>query len=172
MLVLAAAWCAWRAWRRGEGRRPWAAPALTAAGTGVIVVYQWALTGHFLDWLRVETRTWHDHSGFTLQIVQRFWNFVQSGHLGVQQGDLNDLVWSTGFLLAGIGIYLMWKRRLPAELMIFGIGTILFAASSYNVGDRPRPLFIAFPAVIAIAASVSGWRWRVVLTLSASRCSP
>ena len=61
----------------------------------------------------------------------------------------------------------MWKRRLPAELMIFGIGTILFAASSYNVGDRPRPLFIAFPAVIAIAASVSGWRWRVVLTLSA-----
>jgi hypothetical protein len=167
VLVLAAAWCAWRAWRRGEGRRPWAAPALTAAGTGVIVVYQWALTGHFLDWLRVETRTWHDHSGFTLQIVQRFWNFVQSGHLGVQRGDLNDLVWSTGFLLAGIGIYLMWKRRLPAELMIFGIGAILFAASSYNVGDRPRPLFIAFPVVIAIAASVSGWRWRVVLTLSA-----
>jgi 4-amino-4-deoxy-L-arabinose transferase-like glycosyltransferase len=167
VLVLAAAWCAWRAWKRGEGRRAWLAPVLTAAGTGVIIVYQWALTGHPLEWLRVETRTWHDHSGFTFQVVQRFLTFIHSGTLGFQQGDLNDLVWSTGFLIAGIGAYLMWKRRLPAELMIFGLGALLFAASSFNVGDRPRPLFIAFPVVIAIAASVSGWRWKVVLTLSA-----
>ncbi|HEV2309134.1 MAG TPA: mannosyltransferase family protein [Acidimicrobiia bacterium] len=167
VLVLAAAWCAWRAWRRGEGRRPWAAPALTAAGAGVILVYQWVLTGHPLEWLRVETKTWHDHSGFTLQVVQRFLNFIHSGSLNVQQGALNDLVWSTGFLIAGVGAYLMWKRRLPAELMIFGVGALLFAASSFNVGDRPRPLFVAFPVVIAIAASVSGWRWKVVLTLSA-----
>ena len=42
----------------------------------------------------------------------------------------------------------------------------MFAASSFNVGDRPRPLLVAFPVIIAIAASVSGWRWRVVLALS------
>ena len=33
--------------------------------------------------------------------------------------------------------------------------------------DRPRPLLVAFPIIIAIAASVRGWAWRVVLVASA-----
>ncbi len=167
VLVLAAAWCAWQAWRRGEGRRPWVAPALTAAGTATIAAYQWALTGHPLEWLRVETVTWHDHSGFTVDVVHRLVTFLQSGTLGFGMGDLNDLVWSTGFVFAAVGAWLLWRRRFPAELMIFGIGALVFAASSFNVGDRPRPLLVAFPVVIAIAASVTGWKWRVVLILSA-----
>ena len=167
VLVVAAAWCAWQAWRRGEGRRPWVAPALTAAGTATIAAYQWALTGHPLEWLRVETVTWHDHSGFTVEVVHRLVNFLQSGTLGFGKGDLNDLVWSTGFVVAGVGAWLLWRHRFPAELMIFGIGSLVFAASSFNVGDRPRPLLVAFPVVIAIAASVTGWKWRAVLFLSA-----
>ena len=37
VLILAAGWCAFMAWRRGEGARPWAAPALTGAGSVVVV---------------------------------------------------------------------------------------------------------------------------------------
>jgi len=167
VLILAAGWCAVAAWRRGEGRRPFLAPALAAAGGAVVVVDQWLQTGHPFEWLRVEHVTWHDHSGFTIDIVHRAVDFVSHGTLGFRTGDLNDPVWAGGFLIALVGAWLIVRRRLPAALTIYGLGALLFAASSYNVGPRPRPLLAAFPVVIAIAASVSGWRWRVVLVASA-----
>jgi hypothetical protein len=166
VLVLAAGWCAVAAWRRGEGLRPFFAPALTAAGAAVVVVDQWVQTGHPLEWLRVEHVTWHDHSGFTVGVFHRVMDFVHSGTLGFGVGDLNDPVWAGGFLLALVGAWLLVRRRLPAALTIYGLGALVFAASSYNVGPRPRPLLVAFPVVIAIAASVTGWRWRVVLVAS------
>jgi Mannosyltransferase (PIG-V) len=166
VLILAAGWCAVAAWRRGEGRRPFYAPALTAAGLAVVVVGQWVQTGHPLEWLHVEHVTWHDHSGFTIGIFQRLSDFVHSGTLGFGTGDLNDPVWAGGFLIALVGAWLLVRRRLPAVLTIYGLGALLFAASSFNVGPRPRPLLAAFPVVIAIAASVSGWKWRVVLVAS------
>ena len=166
VLIVAAGWCAVAAWRRGGGIRPFVAPALTTAGAATVVIYQWALTGHPLEWLRVEDVTWHDHSGFTVDIVHRFLNWVQSGTLGFGVGDLNDPVWAGGFVLALIGAWLMVRKRLPMVLIIYGLGALLFAASSFNVGPRPRALQLAFPVIIAFAASVSGWRWRVVLVAS------
>jgi hypothetical protein len=167
VLVLAAAWCAIQAWRRGEGLRPLWAPTLTAAGTLIVVGYQWALSGHVLEWLHIETTSWRDQSGFTLKAARRLFDFVRSPHLSFATGGLNDLVWVGGFALAVLGVWLIIRRRLPAALAIYGIGALVFAASSFNVGDRPRPLLVAFPIIIAIAASLSGWKWRVVLVASA-----
>jgi hypothetical protein len=167
VLVLAAAWCAIEAWRRGEGLRPLWAPILTAAGTLTVVGYQWALTGHPLEWLHVETTLWRDHSGFRLQTPERVFDFVRSPHLSFGTGGLNNLVWAAGLAVAVLGVWLIIRRRLPAALAIYGIGALVFAAASFNVGDRPRPLLVAFPLVIAVAASVSGWRWRVLLVASA-----
>jgi hypothetical protein len=166
VLIVAAGWCALVAWRRGEGNRPFVAPTLTSLGAGTVLFYEWAQTGHPLEWLHVEHVTWHDHSGFTFDIVHRFVNFVQSGTLGFGVGDLNDPVWAGGFLLALIGAWLVVRKRLPMVLAIYGLGALLFAASSFNVGPRPRPLLVAFPVIIAVAASVRGWRWRAVLVAS------
>jgi len=167
VLVFAAAWCAIQAWRRGDGLRAWWAPALTAAGTLTVVGYQWALSGHVLEWLHVETTSWRDKSGFALRTVHRVFEFLRSPQLNFGTGGLNDLVWVGGLALAVLGAWLMIRRRLPAALTIYGIGALVFAASSFNVGDRPRPLLVAFPLIIAIAASVTGWKWRVVLAASA-----
>ena len=167
VLVFAAAWCAISAWRRGEGLRPLWAPVLTAAGTLGVVGYQWALSGHMLEWLHVETTAWRDHSGFTLQAGQRLLDFVRSPQFNFGIGGLNDLVWAGGLAVALLGVWLIIRRRLPAALTIYGIGALVFAASSFNVGDRPRPLIVAFPLIIAIAASVTGWKWRVVIVASA-----
>jgi hypothetical protein len=167
VLVLAAAWCTIQAWRRGEGLRPLWAPALTAAGTLIVVGYQWALSGHALEWLYIETTSWRDQSGFTFKTVQRLFNFVRSPTLSFGTGGLNDLVWAGGLAVALLGGWLIIRRRLPAALTIYGLGALVFAANSFNVGDRPRPLLVAFPLIIAIAASVQGWKWRVVLIASA-----
>jgi hypothetical protein len=167
VLIVVAGWSAVAAWRRGAGARPFVAPALTTAGAATVVVYQWVLTGHPFEWLHVEQVTWHDHSGFTVDIVHRFENWVQTGILGFGVGDLNDPVWAGGFVLALIGAWLLVRRRLPAELTIYGFGALLFAVSSFNVGPRPRPLLLAFPVIIAAAASVRGWWWRVVVVASA-----
>lgn len=167
VLVLAAGWCAVQAWRRGEGLRPFVAPALTASGTVLVIVYQWVLSGHLFEWLRVEQRTWLDHSGFTFQVVDRFWNFARHGPLNFGIGGMNDLVWTAGVIVAAVGVWLLWRARLPAVLNIYAVGALAFAASSWNVGPRPRPLLVAFPILIAIAASVRGWAWRAVIVASA-----
>lgn len=168
VLVLAALWCAVAAWRRGEGLRPLWAPALTAAGTLTVVGYQWALTGHPLEWLQVETTRWRDQSGFSIQTLNRVVNFVRAPDLSFGSGGLNDLVWVGGLALALLGGWLIIRRRLPAVLTIYGIGAVVFAAASFDVGLRPRPLLVAFPLIIAIAASVRGrWTWRAVLAVSA-----
>ena len=167
VLVVVAAWCALSAWRRGEGWRALWAPVLTATGTAVVMIYQWVLSGHPFEWLRVETQSWHDRSGFTFDAVHRFLDFVKAPTFNFGIGGLNDLVWTTGFVLAAIGAVLMVRRRLPAPLLIYGFGALVFAASSFDVGPRPRPLLVAFPIIIAIAASVRGWAWRVVLVASA-----
>jgi hypothetical protein len=166
VLVAAAAWCAFLAWRKGEGLRPFLAPAITGAGAATVAIFEWIQTGHPMEWLRVETVTWHDHSGFTFQMVHRFWVFAQSGPLNFATGSLNDPVQLGGLLLAVVGGWLIIRRRLPAELTVYGIGALVFAASSFNVGPRPRPLLVAFPVIIAVAASVTGWKWRVVLAAS------
>jgi hypothetical protein len=167
VLVVVAVWCAWSAWRRGEGWRPLWAPALTAAGAAVVMIYQWVLSGYPFEWLRVETQSWHDRSGFTFDAVHRFVDFVTAPSLSFGLGGLNDLVWAGGFVVAVVGAVLMVRRRLPAPLLIYGFGALIFAVSSFDVGPRPRPLLVAFPIIIAIAASVRGWAWRVVLVASA-----
>ena len=87
---------------------------LAAAGAAVVVVDEWVQTGHPFEWLRVEHVTWHDHSGFTIEVVHRALNFVHSGTLGFATGDLNDPVWAGGFLIAVVGAWLLVRRRLPA----------------------------------------------------------
>lgn len=168
VLIVAAAWCAVSAWRRGEGNRPFWAPVLTAAGTAFVIGYQWVLSGHPFEWLHVETQAWHDRSGFTVDAVHRFFSYVSAPTFSFGIGGLNDLVWTTGFIVAAIGAVLMVRRRLPAPLLIYGFGALLFAVSSFDVGPRPRPLLVAFPIIIAIAASARGWVWRVVIVASAA----
>ena len=167
VLIAATAWCAFTAWRRGESLRALWAPALTAAGTAVVIGYQWALSGHPLEWLRVETHLWGDRSGFTFDAVHRFVEYLKAPTFSLGIGGLNDLVWAAGFVLAVIGAVLMVRRRLPVPLLIYGFGALVFAASSFDVGPRPRPLLVAFPIIIAIAASVRGWPWRFLIVASA-----
>lgn len=168
VVILAAAMsCAIPAWRRGEGRRPFLAPALSAGGFVVVVVYQWLLTGHLFEWLRVEGAVWHDRFGFTPDALRRLGQFVTAGPVGLHEGQLNDFVWAGGLLLGLIGACVLIRSALPTVLKVYGIGAFAFACVSYNVGPRPRLLLAAFPIVLAVGVAVRGKFFRVTLVASA-----
>jgi hypothetical protein len=167
VLILAFTWCAVVASRRGESRRQFIAPALTAVGFVAVVVYQWADTGHAFEWVRVEKRSWGDHFGLTLQAAHRFTDFVTSGPVGLHQGQLNDLVWAAGWVIGLVGVCLLVRSGLPIVLKIYGAAALAFACLSYNVGPRPRMLLSAFPVVIAMAVSTRGRTFRGLLFASA-----
>jgi Mannosyltransferase (PIG-V) len=167
MLVVAFAWCAVVALRRGETRRQLVVPALTAAGLVFVIAYEWATTGHLFEWLRVENRTWGDHFGVSVQSAHRFIDFVTSGPLGLHQGQLNDFVWAGGWVLGLIGACVLVRTGLPLVLKVYGVAAFAFACLSYNVGPRPRLLLSAFPVVIAFAVIARGRAFRGLLFASA-----
>lgn len=167
VLIVAFAWCAVVAARRGEGRRQLVAPALTAAGLAVVVLYQWVETGHLLEWIRVEHQAWGDHLGVTLAALQRFVGFLTSGPIGLHEGQLNDLVWAGGWVIGLIGACFLVRSRLPLVLKVYGVAALVFACLSYNVGPRPRLLLSAFPVVVAFAVTTRGRSFRALLVASA-----
>jgi hypothetical protein len=166
-LVVTFAWCAVVALRRGDSRRQLVVPALTAAGLVFVIVYQWVETGHLLEWVRVEHRTWGDHFGVTVQSLHRFADFLTSGPIGLHEGQLNDFVWAGGWVLGLIGACVLVRSRLPLALKVYGVAALAFACLSYNVGPRPRMLLSAFPVVIAFAVIARGRAARGLLVASA-----
>lgn len=167
VLIVAFAWCAVVAARRGDGRRQLVVPALTAAGLAFVVVYQWILTGHLFEWIRVEHTNWGDHFGLTFEALHRFIVFVTSGPIGTHEGQLNDLVWAGGWAIGLVGAYLLVRSRLPLVLKVYGVGAFVFACLSYTVGPRPRQLLSAFPIVIAYAVATRGRTFRALIVASA-----
>lgn len=167
VLVVAFLWCAVVAVRRGDSRRQFVVPGLTAAGLAFVVVYQWVESGHLFEWIRVEHQTWKDHFGITLEALHRFFVFVTSGPLGVHAGQLNDLVWAGGWVIGLIGAFLLVRSRLQLVLKVYGVGAFLFACMSYSVGPRPRLLLSAFPVVVAFAVTTRGRASRALLFASA-----
>jgi hypothetical protein len=166
VLIVAFAWCAVVAARRGEGRRQLVVPALTAVGLVFVVVYQWVQTGHLFEWIRVEHGAWGDHFGITPEALHRFIGFVTSGPIGLHEGQLNDLVWVGGWVIGLIGACVLVRSRLSLVLKVYGVAAFVFACLSYNVGPRPRQLLSAFPVVIAFAVTTRGRSFRALLVAS------
>ena len=167
VLIIAFLWCAVVAVRRGDSRRQFIVPAVTAAGLAFIVLYLWIDTGHLFQWIRVEHQTWNDHLGISLQALHRFIDFVTSGPIGVHEAQLNDLVWAGGWVIGLIGAWLLVRSRLQLVLKVYGAAAFVFACLSYNVGPRPRLLVSAFPVVIAFAVTIRGRSFRWLLFASA-----
>jgi hypothetical protein len=166
VLIVAFVWCAVVAVRRGDSRRQFVVPALTAAGLAFVVAYQWVDTGHLFEWIRAEHQTWNDHLGVSAEAFHRFVGFVTSGPLGVHQGQLNNLVWAGGWVIGLIGACLLVRSRLQLVLKVYGVAAFLFACLSFNVGPRPRLLLSAFPVVVAFAVTARGRTFRTLLFAS------
>ncbi len=147
-------------------RRDWSAfiaPLLGSLGIMLYFSFLLARTGKLLTWFAVERQGWGDRvapiSGFVHHLAGL-------RHTSLHPTGMNDAVWIAFTLLGGIGLVLLARWRPPLPVALYGTATALLAASSYQVGLRPRMLLTAFPILLAAGACLRGYRYRLVLAAS------
>jgi hypothetical protein len=71
-------------------------------------------------------------------------------------------------LVALAGIALMLAARLPLQVTLFGVLTIILSLTSTEMHLRPRLIWAAFPIFIGAAAKLPRWIYWPTLILSAA----
>jgi Gpi18-like mannosyltransferase len=141
--------CAVAAFIAIRKRRDWwslVAPALSPIGLITFQVYLRQRTGEWA-WARVQREAWHEGTSFGLTALRN--TFKAFAH---PLASPTQIVTAVSFLFMLFLIWVLWKRRLPWPQMAY-IATIwaLMILPS-TVTARPRFLYTAFPAFIALAA--------------------
>ncbi|HXX91836.1 MAG TPA: mannosyltransferase family protein [Acidimicrobiales bacterium] len=141
---------------RGGARGAVAAPLLTAAGFGAYCVFLWLRTGTPFGWFEAEHSGWGGH---------RF-DLLAPLHWAATWSDVTVIeVLSVAAAVAGL--LLMRRARVPLAWWAF-TGVLLVSVNFDSaMAMRPRFLLDAFPVIGALALSVRGKRYRLVLAGSA-----
>jgi hypothetical protein len=125
------------------------------------------MTGTPRGWLYIEERYWHDRATLGVGCVRHLVELVDRPRWSFGFGHLNLWMAALGLVVALIGAVLLVRARLPTAVTLYGLGALAFAASSANVGVRPRMVLVAFPLIIGIALATRGRAFRWLLALSA-----
>lgn len=145
-LVVACAWAAASAMRRGGSVRVLVAPLVAPAGCLAFLGYLWAHTGHALAFFEVQSRGWDnrlDLGASNLRAVLR--------HLS--QGRVTFFVALLG-LVAGttaLGLWLLIRWRAPGAITAYVVVAAGLALMGSNPLSVPRFLLAAFPILIPVA---------------------
>ncbi len=98
---------------------------------------------------------------------KRIWQTITGPAPSLHAGGLNVQVVAVGIVLGVVGIVFLLQWRPPLPVTLFGLGVIVMACTSVNVGPRPRLLLPAFPVAIAVARGVRGKAFVVLAVVSA-----
>lgn len=147
-LALVAA-CAVAALFAIRDRREWkalVAPALAPIGFIAFQWYLYARTGEWA-WFRVQTEAWDEGTSFGWTAVKNTLEaFIRP------LSSPTDIITAVSFLTMIALLVVMWKRRLPAPWVAFTLVVLALMILPATVTARPRFLYTAFPAFIAVAA--------------------
>jgi hypothetical protein len=147
-LALVAA-CAVAALFAIRDRREWkalVAPALAPIGFIAFQWYLYARTGEWA-WFRVQTEAWDEGTSFGWTAVKNTLEaFIHP------LSSPTDIITAVSFLTMIALLVVMWKRRLPAAWVAFTLVVLALMILPATVTARPRFLYTAFPAFIAVAA--------------------
>jgi hypothetical protein len=147
-LALVAA-CAVAALFAIRDRREWkalVAPALAPIGFIAFQWYLYARTGEWA-WFRVQTEAWDEGTSFGWTAVKNTLEaFIHP------LSSPTDIITAVSFLTMITLLVVMWKRRLPAPWVAFTLVVLALMILPATVTARPRFLYTAFPAFIAVAA--------------------
>ena len=148
-----------RGWRDPATRRSLVAPLLSGLGIGGFAVYLWAWTGTPLASLKAQHYGWGEriNPAALLDQGQALWRNISTGHWMHDLGPLAAVV-GTGVLAVGLVLLLRRPRTISAPALAWTLGIAVVAVLSQNVPPNPRILITAFPAVLVLARSCSGWR--------------
>jgi hypothetical protein len=147
-LALVAA-CAVAALFAIRDRREWkalVAPALAPIGFIAFQWYLYARTGEWA-WFRVQTEAWDEGTSFGWTAVKNTLEaFIRP------LSSPTDIITAVSFITMIALLVVMWKRRVPAPWVAFTLVVLALMILPATVTARPRFLYTAFPAFIAVAA--------------------
>jgi hypothetical protein len=130
-------------------RREWralVAPALAPIGFIAFQWYLYARTGEWA-WFRVQTEAWDEGTSFGWTAVKNTLEaFIRP------LSSPTDIITAVSFLTMIALLVVMWKRRVPAPWVAFTLVVLALMILPATVTARPRFLYTAFPAFIAVAA--------------------
>jgi hypothetical protein len=98
-------------------------------------------------------------------LVNHVEGLVTNG-VSLDSGGLNDVIWFAGVGFAALALVLLIRWRPPLPLMVYGIAATAFAASSLQVGLRPRMVLGAFPLILAAGVELRGVPYRALFACS------
>jgi Dolichyl-phosphate-mannose-protein mannosyltransferase len=146
-IVAACAVAAWLAWRRERDWRAWVAPLLAPIGFVVFQLYLWAHTGELTVWARVQQDAWNEGASFGWTALRRTAEAFTSPF-----DSATNIITMLCVVATAIGIYVLFKARLPASFVAYTLVVIALMLLPATVTARPRFLYTAFPILIAGAA--------------------
>ena len=156
VLVAVCLWEATAAVRRDRTWRPMIAPALAPAGIVAFFGYLWIHTGDPVAFLHAQ-EAWGVHPGVGRHTLQMIWGVLQAP---TAKPTFTIAVISLGFAL--ITAVLLVRRPWPRMLSVYALGVVAFSVVSRVDGLRPRDILLAFPLLMALAATTSPTRLRQV----------
>jgi hypothetical protein len=141
------------------------APALAASGVTAYFAYLTLRRGDTMAWFVEQRRGWGDRVAPIEALVNRVEGLVTNG-VSLDSGGLNDVIWFAGVGFAALALVLLMRWRPPLPLMVYGIAATVFAASSLQVGLRPRMVLGAFPLILAAGVELRGVPYRALFACS------
>ena len=134
-------------WERREWRAL-IAPILAPLGVLAYFAYTWRHTGRFDAWYVAQHEGWNQ----SLDLTSAAGDVVHTVRtlVGDTPPDWNRVVPAVGLVLVAAGLVLLWRMAPPVELVVFTLAICASAATSSDVGLRPRFVLTAFPLAIAL----------------------
>lgn len=147
----------------GPRPRPswWGPPVAAGLGAGGFLAYVGFLAVRYHDlfyWWHLQRQAWGARVDFGRSLVLLLPHFFAGGYQGKAW-----LEWIGVVAVAGAVVALV-RARLPAALTAYVVAVLLMLFVSNSLGFKPRLLTWAFPALVAVAATVRG-RPRAALAL-------
>jgi len=162
-LLLPAAWAAAVAIKRDREWRALVAPALAPLGAVSFLTYLRIHTGSWGAWFEVEQKGWGEHVDFGRQSLI---NLAHFAHHPLRDPRLSLVGMGTIFTVAALVV--MWRRGLPATLVLYTLSVLGLCLASKTLGLRPRFVLTAFPLFIPLAGALRGTTWQATLALCAA----
>ncbi|MGH8906260.1 MAG: mannosyltransferase family protein [Egibacteraceae bacterium] len=164
--IAVCACCLYRAAQAVRRDRDWRAliaPLLAPAGFVGFMLFLWARTGEPFVWFRVQREGWQERFDGGRRAFQEIL-IVTRDPAGATNTTKLQVI---GLLFTLVALYLLWRWRPPAVIVIYTIAVLVLCIGSWNLGARPRFVLTAFPLIVAVAR-VTRDRWfAAVLGVSA-----
>jgi Gpi18-like mannosyltransferase len=146
-IVAACLVAAWVAWRHDRDLKAWIAPILAPVGFVAFQLYLWARTGEMTVWFRVQKEAWNEGNSFGWTAVHRTFEALVN-----PLDSATNVITAMCVIATVIGIWAMFKAKLDRPMLVYSLVIIALMLLPATVTARPRFLYTAFPALIAVAA--------------------